>query len=158
MVVARQERGVVVNKLEDLLKYKVGVVQDYGYYEELRIMIKNNPLKFESVTKDELNIEKLKKKRLDAIIIDKNNFDYFNKDNMLVPISGPLKNLPLAVAGNEVNIKYFDNLLKKYLEKNNIQALIDKKLHELSYFYILKEKEKILGTVLNIPHSFYEQK
>lgn len=151
IVAVRKESKMEVEKIEDLLRYRVGVVQDYGYFPELLKLIKSNPKKFETVTKDVMNVEKLKKKRIDAIIIDQYNLFYLDPKHQLKILPDSLKILPLMLAGKKENVAYFNKLLIRYKEKKSIQEMIELKLKELGHFYIANQRDYFLSQYYNMP-------
>ncbi|ABE56232.1 conserved hypothetical protein [Shewanella denitrificans OS217] len=81
--------GLVENKASpinwaevgDLAKYKLGVVQDYVNTEELDALIANETIKPQTVTSDEINVQKVAGGRIDAAVIDSNVLSYMLANN-----------------------------------------------------------------------------
>ena len=60
-----------IEKIENLKEFKIGVTQGYSYGQKLDEAIKNKKIKVRVANKDELNLLKLAKKRIDAFPIAK---------------------------------------------------------------------------------------
>lgn len=71
-LVERRNHPLLFNKLSDLKKYTLGIVQDYGNTVEFNKLVKQGVLKPEIVTTDTLNVRKVAMGRIDGALIDEN--------------------------------------------------------------------------------------
>ncbi|MCP4355778.1 MAG: amino acid ABC transporter substrate-binding protein [Proteobacteria bacterium] len=69
------------SKLDDLKKYRIGVISDYVNSSEFDKMIKKRELKTEESIDDATALRKLVTKRLDLVVIDKNVMNHILKYN-----------------------------------------------------------------------------
>lgn len=67
------------SKVEDLQKYRLGVVQDYVNTTDIDLLIAKGVLEVQAAVSDELNIKKVNAGRIDGAIIDVNVFHYLFK-------------------------------------------------------------------------------
>lgn len=72
VLVERRSHPLKFNKLADLKKYTLGVVQDFGNTLEFKKLIREGTLKTEVVTTDTLNVRKVALGRIDGALIDGN--------------------------------------------------------------------------------------
>jgi len=70
------QKPIVWSAVNDLTKYRIGVVQDYVNTVEVDALIASGEIKAKTATSDETNIRKVSGKRIDAAVIDSNVFNY----------------------------------------------------------------------------------
>ncbi len=75
-LIERIDQPIEFNQIEDLIPYKIGVVQDYINTDDLDALINQGKIKTEAVMTDEMNILKVAQKRIAAAVIDINVFEY----------------------------------------------------------------------------------
>lgn len=71
-IVEKQDKKIAWEVIDDLTKFKIGVVQDYVNTTEFDEKVAAGTLKVEAVTSDAQNIQKVAAGRLDAAVIDSN--------------------------------------------------------------------------------------
>ncbi len=76
-IIYNREKPLSWNKIEDLKKYKIGVVNGYVNTIEIDKLINQGKLKIEGVTSDIQNIQKVSTNRIDLAIIDFNTFNFY---------------------------------------------------------------------------------
>jgi len=72
----RSDSRVTWSKLDDLVKYRIGVVQDYVNTDEFDQRVAKKQLKVDVTTSDAKNLQKLDGKRIDIAVVDRNVFNY----------------------------------------------------------------------------------
>lgn len=72
----RNDKRVTWNSIDDLSKFRVGVVQDYVNTEEFDKRVTDKKLKVDVTTSDLKNLQKLDGGRIDLAVVDKNVMDY----------------------------------------------------------------------------------
>jgi polar amino acid transport system substrate-binding protein len=130
----RSNHKVNWNSIDDLLKFKIGVVQDYVNTPELdkRIATKQQPAEF--AMGDALNLSKLQHGRMDLAVVDSYVFNYLMKKDK------DLSNKDFEKL--EMNPKILENkglyvLFKKNSEGKRLTQIFNKKLKTV-------DKEKII--------------
>lgn len=77
----RKDNAVKWSVLNDLMPYRIGIVQDYVNTAELDAMIANKTLTTSTTISDVSNLMKMANERIDLAVIDKNVMDYLFKTN-----------------------------------------------------------------------------
>lgn len=72
----RTDRPISWNTLDDLAKYRVGVVQDYVNTEKFDKWVAEGKIRVEVATSDETNLKKLAGGRQDLAVVDPNVLDH----------------------------------------------------------------------------------
>ena len=83
--VQKKDSGIKYDKILDLKKYKIGIVDGYVNTDEFDSLVVAKQLKTETVAEDVINLKKVNGGRLDMAVIDKNVLDYLlssDKDAM----------------------------------------------------------------------------
>lgn len=75
-VAERMDYPLTFSSFADLSKYRLGVVEEYGYHSDFLDLKKKGVLKPEIVHTDLQNILKLEAKRIDAALVDIKNFQF----------------------------------------------------------------------------------
>ncbi|HLA35793.1 MAG TPA: transporter substrate-binding domain-containing protein [Rhodocyclaceae bacterium] len=73
------DNPIVWNTLDDLSKYRIGVVQDYVNTAEFDKRVAQKKLKVDTTVDDTKNLLKVNGKRIDLAVVDKNVFNYLLK-------------------------------------------------------------------------------
>ena len=131
----RKGENIVFNKLEDLKKYTIGIVNGYSNGEEFD---KATYLKTEGVHKDLLNFKKLMYNRIDLCLGDKFvglytiTKDYPSAEDQIVFIEPPLsiKKIYIGISKKTKNYKKiihdFNLALKKAKESGKFDDILEK--------------------------------
>lgn len=137
-VAERVDRPLSISGFADLVGFRLGVVQEYGYSDEYLLLLKNGALKPEVVRTDIQNIEKLGAKRIDGTLIDEMNFRYLletgashlkGKVQMNKII---LKQNSLVLGMNEKSADELRLIIEQGLKKHkNLQQDVDGELNRL---------------------------
>ncbi|WP_159653343.1 substrate-binding periplasmic protein [Vibrio atypicus] len=75
-LVQNQKKPIEWTNLDDLKKYRIGVVQGYVNTEQFDALVLNGTLTVEASVSDSRNVNKVAKSRLDAAVIDVNVLKY----------------------------------------------------------------------------------
>lgn len=127
-------RNIKYENFEDLKEKRIGVVRAYVYTPELWNFMKDNK-NYEEVTGDEQNINKLKYKRVDVIVMDLWNGLYLIKklglEGKIIPLEKPIKKISLyAIFSKEsLDRDYVDEFskeLKAFKQTSDYKALLRK--------------------------------
>lgn len=76
----RIDNKVSWSKIDDLSKYRIGVVQDYVNTTEFDQKVAKKQLRADVAPSDVKNLQKLDSKRIDLAVVDRNVFDYLLKN------------------------------------------------------------------------------
>lgn len=72
----RNDARVAWKTLDDVVKYRIGVVQDYVNTEDFDQRVSKKQLQVDVTTSDAKNLQKLDGKRIDLAVVDRNVFNY----------------------------------------------------------------------------------
>jgi polar amino acid transport system substrate-binding protein len=136
-LVESKSKPIEWSNVADLAKYKIGVVQDYVNTEELDAKIAAGEIKAQTVTSDDINVQKVAGGRIDAAVIDSNVFNYLvNNEDKLKSFQGALqmnqqllvvKDLHVAFRNDDTGKKWLD-IYNQGLQKIDIKSLMDQYL------------------------------
>jgi polar amino acid transport system substrate-binding protein len=136
--IAHQAFKGKIQKVEDLSKYRLGTVKDYGNTFKINQMIKEGQIQYEEVSEEPLNILKIAAQRIELALFDKNVFEFTIKRRMpqlketVVFGDFVFENKSLGICfrrelGPELNQK-----LKKGLRQVQAQKIVDEYLKSLN--------------------------
>ncbi|MBB1268903.1 ABC transporter substrate-binding protein [Shewanella sp. SR44-3] len=80
-LVENKSSPITWSQVADLANFKLGVVQDYVNTEELDALIASGSIKPQTVTSDEINVQKVAGGRIDIAVIDANVLSYMLANN-----------------------------------------------------------------------------
>jgi len=90
--VENTEAPVVWHSLEDLSRFRIGVVSDYVNTSEFDRLVENGHLHVAPVVSDKNNIQKVAFGRIDIAVIDQNLLEYsINNDPELIPLASKVR-------------------------------------------------------------------
>jgi len=136
-LVENKQKPIVWSSVKGLMKYRIGVVQDYVNTAEVDALIASGKIKAKTATSDETNIRKVSGQRIDAAVIDTNVFNYLlaNTKNLAkakdkVQMNSRLltnKELFVAFKQNEAGKRWL-NIYNQGLKKIDVNAVMNKYL------------------------------
>jgi polar amino acid transport system substrate-binding protein len=124
-------------KVSDLSKYKLGVVQDYINTEELDALIASGEISAQAVVSDDKNVQKVAAGRIDAAVIDANVLNYLlTNEPSLKGLADKVEMNDTLLVNKELHIafenthegKKWRDIFNEGLKKIDVQAIMAKHL------------------------------
>ena len=136
-LVENMNKPIEWSAVADLAKYKIGVVQDYVNTQELDAKIAAGEIKAQTVTSDDINVQKVAGGRIDDAVIDSNVFKYLvTNEDKLKSFQGTLqmnkqllvvKDLHVAFRNDDTGNKWLD-IYNQGLQKIDVESIMSQYL------------------------------